>query len=122
MEASILDSTKQILGLAPEYTVFDLDILTHINAAFGVIHQLGVGPEEAFFVEGETETWHDLNLHRQDLNLVRSYVFLKVKKLFDPPAMSFMIEAVDKQIAEFEWRLNVNREERLRPLVEEPDG
>lgn len=111
MEESILISTKKILGVAEEYTAFDLDIITHINTALSTLTQLGVGPAEGFMIEDETAVWHDVIADDLQYNSVRSYVFLKVRQLFDPPTTSYLIAAFDKQIEELEWRLNVHREE-----------
>ena len=111
METSILTSTKKILGISEDYTVFDLDIITHINTAFSTLTQLGVGPVEGFMIEDESAKWEDFIVETDhQYNSVRSYVFLKVKQLFDPPTTSYLIEATQKQIEELEWRLNVNRE------------
>lgn len=112
MEQSILTSTKKILGIAEDYTVFDLDILTHINTAFSTLTQLGVGPADGFMIEDETAVWTDFDPVDDHLNFnsVKSYVFLKVQMLFDPPQTSYLITAKEKQIAELEWRLNVYRE------------
>ncbi len=112
MEQSILISTKKILGLPQDYTVFDLDVITHINTAFSTLTQLGVGPPEGFMIEDETEVWDDfINPPDHQYNSVKSYVFLKVRQLFDPPQTSYLITAMEKQIQELEWRLNVHREE-----------
>ncbi len=111
--ASILTSTKKILGLDEAYTVFDLDIVTHLNAAFSTLNQLGVGPVDGFFLEDATAEWEDLDLPANQLGLARSYVYLKVRSLFDPPTTSFQIEAMERQIKEFEWRLNLFYEETL---------
>lgn len=113
MEQSILTSTKKILGIAEDYTVFDLDILTHINTAFSTLTQLGVGPPDGFMIEDATAVWTDFDPVDDHLNFnsVKSYVFLKVKMLFDPPTTSYLISASEKQIEELEWRLNVHREE-----------
>lgn len=113
MEQSILTSTKKILGIAEDYTVFDLDILTHINTAFSTLTQLGVGPADGFAIEDATAVWADFDPVDDHLNFnsVKSYVFLKVKMLFDPPTTSYLISASEKQIEELEWRLNVHREE-----------
>jgi len=110
MESSILTSTKKILGLSAEYTAFDLDVLTHINAAFSVVTQLGVGPIEGFMIEDNTTLWEELPIPMQQLNTVKTYVWLRVRMLFDPPTTSFLIEAMNKQILEYEWRLNIMRE------------
>jgi hypothetical protein len=117
MEESILNSTKKILGLAAEYTAFDLDIITHINAAFSILNQLGVGPENGFYIEDEESEWSEYDVPMNQLQLVRTYVFLKVQTFFDPPTTSFLIEAKNHQIAELEWRLNTFRELELRPLT-----
>jgi hypothetical protein len=111
MEKSILTSTKKILGIAEEYTAFDLDVITHINTAFSTLTQLGVGPSEGFMIEDETATWDAFIVEDFQYNSVRSYVFLRVKLLFDPPTTSYLIESTAKQIQELEWRLNVHREE-----------
>jgi hypothetical protein len=111
MEQSILISTKKILGIAEEYTVFDLDIITHINSAFSTLTQLGVGPAQGFMINDETEKWDDFIEDDLQYNSVKSYVFLKTKQLFDPPTTSYLITATEKQIEELEWRLNVHREE-----------
>jgi hypothetical protein len=112
MEQSILTSTKKILGIAEDYTVFDLDIITHINSAFSTLTQLGVGPTNGFMIEDASEVWSDfIDELDYQYNAVKSYVFLKVRQLFDPPQTSYLISAMEKQIEELEWRLNVHREE-----------
>ena len=128
MEPSILISTKKILGVAESYRAFDLDILTHINATFSVLSQLGIGPEDGFFIEDELAVWGDFSVVNNvvvvppnQLALVRTYLFLKVRMLFDPPTTSFLIEATKSQIEEIEWRLNVLREHALPDPVEEVD-
>lgn len=115
MEESILKSTKKILGLDADYTPFDLDVITHINATFSILNQLGVGPEASFFIEDETAVWADFGVPNNQLNLVKTYVYLKVRILFDPPATSYLITAATDQIKEYEWRLNVFREYALYP-------
>lgn len=114
MESSILTSTKKILGIAAEYTAFDLDIITHINATFGIIQQLGIGPAEGFAIEDDTALWEDLEgVPTTWVNMIRTYVFLRVKHLFDPPTTSFLLDATQKQIEEYEWRLSALREESV---------
>ena len=110
MEQSILKSTKKILGIADDYTVFDLDVITHINTAFSTLTQLGVGPSAGFTIEDDTSVWADFIGDDPQYHAVKSYVFLKVKSLFDPPQTSYLINAMNEQIRELEWRLNVRRE------------
>ena len=110
MEQSILNSTKKILGIAADYVAFDLDIITHINAAFSTLTQLGVGPADGFMIEDDSAEWEEYITDGPQLNSVKTYVYLKVRQLFDPPTTSYLITATEKQIEELEWRLNVNRE------------
>jgi len=110
MEDSILRSVKKILGLDASYTQFDLDILIHINSVFTTLHQLGIGPEGGFEIEDATPTWTTFLGSTPRWNGVKSYVYLKVRMLFDPPTTSYLIEAMNKQAAEFEARLLINRE------------
>jgi hypothetical protein len=111
METSILNSTKKILGIDSAYTAFDLDIITHINSAFSTLTQLGVGPSVGFMIEDNTASWVDFIGNDTELNSVKSYVFLRVRLLFDPPSTSYAINAYEDQIKELEWRLNTHREE-----------
>jgi len=116
MENSILLSTKKVLNLAPEYTVFDEDVIMHINAAFSILNQLGVGPVEGFTIQDEAAIWEDFILlpgSEPSLGLVKTYVQLKARFLFDPPTTSFLLEAMKEQIEQYEWRLNVFREYAL---------
>lgn len=107
---SILDTTKKALGLGADYDGFDPDIMMHINSVFFTLNQLGVGPQEGFAITGPTETWATFLGSDLRLNAVKSYVYIKVRLLFDPPANSFGISALEKQAAEYEWRLNVHVE------------
>jgi hypothetical protein len=120
MEESILKSTKKILGLDAQYTPFDLDIITHINAAFSILDQLGVGPDGGFYIEDETALWSDYLVPPNQLNLIKTYVYLKVRILFDPPGTSFLLQSAEDQIREYEWRLNVFREVLLPPFKPPP--
>lgn len=114
MEESILKSTKTILGIDPSYTAFDLEIITAINSAFSVLHQLGVGPDDGFMIEDDTALWDQFMLlsgsEPSSKNLIRTYIQLKTRMLFDPPTTSFHIKAMEDQINQYEWRLNVARE------------
>lgn len=101
----ILADTKKILGVAPDYIAFDLDITTHINSTLSILSDLGVGPASGFSIEDAGTDWDELPASPKQLALVRTYLYLKVRLLFDPPATSYLIEAMEKQIAEHEWRL-----------------
>lgn len=104
---SILTSIKKMLGITEEYTHFDADIIMHINSVFSVLNQLGVGPEKGFSIENKSTVWSDFIPNETRLELIKSYMHLKVKLLFDPPASSAVIESMDRQIHEFEWRINI---------------
>ena len=125
METSILNSTKKILGISEDYTAFDLDIITHINTAFSTLTQLGVGPSQGFMIQDDTEVWADFISDDLQYNSVKTYVFLRVRMVFDPPTTSYLIDAVDRQIRELEWRLNVHREEGgwvdPNPIIDEDE-
>lgn len=107
---SILTSIKKLLGIAEEYTQFDADLIMHINSVFSILTQLGVGPSYGFSIEDDSATWDEFIPEGQNVELVKSYIHLKVKLLFDPPLTSAVMEAMNKNIGEFEWRLNVAAE------------
>lgn len=109
---SILTSIKKLLGIAEEYEHFDADLIMHINSVFTVLTQLGVGPTEGFRIKDEDATWDEFIQGEANIESVRSYVYLKVKLLFDPPLSSAVIESTNRMISEFEWRLNVAAESK----------
>lgn len=106
---SILTSIKKMLGIDEAYTHFDADIIMHINSVLMILTQLGVGPEEGFVIEDDTSTWINFipEANAAQLHAVKTYIYMKVKIVFDPPLSSAVIESMNRQIAEFEWRLNV---------------
>lgn len=107
---SILTSIKKLLGIAEDYEHFDQDLIIHINSVLSVLTQLGVGPAEGFSIEDENATWNDFIPEDKRLSSIRSYVYMKVKLLFDPPLSSSVMESMNRMISEFEWRLNVAAE------------
>ena len=103
---SILTSIKKMLGIIEEDESFDIDIIIHINTAFSTLTQLGVGPKEGFAIRDKTTLWTEFV---DDIRLenVRSYIYLKVRQVFDPPTNSAVLDAISRQISELEWRMNV---------------
>lgn len=112
---SILTSIKKLLGITEEYENFDQDIIMHINSAFMILNQLGVGPKSGFSISDKSSTWDEFIPENSNLEAVKTYVHLKVKLMFDPPLSSTVIEAIKTQINELEWRLNVS----VDPPIEE---
>lgn len=102
---SILLSIKKMLGLPEEYDAFDLDIITHINSVFTILAQIGVGPANGFMIEDKTAVWTDFIQDMGLYQLVKSYMVLKVRLLFDPPMSSAVLECYKTQANEYEWRL-----------------
>lgn len=106
---SILSDVKEACGIVPTYDVFDNQLIMDINAAFSTLHQLGVGPEEGFEIEDTTAKWSDF-IKSSRFNFIRSYVIMKVHVMFDPPTSSIAMDALNKQIAEYEWRIRSEKE------------
>lgn len=107
---SILTSIKKMLGIAEEYEHFDADLIMHINSVFSILTQIGVGPSKGFMIEDKSSTWRNFISDDTKYMLVKSYMHLKVKLLFDPPLSSAVLECYKAQISEYEWRLNVAAE------------
>ena len=103
---SILTSIKKMLGITEDYEHFDADLIMHINSVFLILTQLGVGPSEGFSIKDKTDVWSDFIPNDHKLESVKSYVYMKVKLIFDPPSSSSVIEIYNKNIEEIEWRLN----------------
>lgn len=104
---SILTSIKKLLGLIPEDDSFDIDVIIHINTAMAVLTQLGVGPATGFSIEDDTTTWDDYLKGDSRLSMIKTYVYLKVRSLFDPPTSGAATEALKRQLDEYEFRINV---------------
>jgi hypothetical protein len=107
---SILDSVKKTLGFDPEFTAFDLDIVLHINSAFGSLQQAGVGSDTGFVIQDNTTLWSQYVSSLLFLGMIKQYIFLAVKLAFDPPGTSFAIEAIQNQLLQLIWRINIAAE------------
>lgn len=104
---SILTSIKKMLGITQEYEQFDAEIIMNINSVFSILHQLGVGPAECYSIEDKSQTWDEFIEGNANIELVKSYIYLKVKLIFDPSLTASVTDSYKEQIKEFEWRLNI---------------
>ena len=108
---SILQSIKKLLGITSDYTAFDADIIMHINSVFMILKQLGLGPAQGFSITDDTSVWTDyIPSDNVNFEAIKSYIYLKVKLLFDPPLSSAVMECMKQMINELEWRLNIEVE------------
>lgn len=114
---SILVSIKKLLGISKDYTAFDNDIIVHINSVLMICNQLGVGVYD-FQITGEDETWEDFINNKHLINAVRSYIYLKVRMMFDPPTHASVIESIAANIKELEWRINNEAETQIEEVTE----
>lgn len=109
MDESILTSIKKMLGIEESYTQFDADIISHINSVFGILTQLGAGPSDGFAIKDSTALWSDfISNNNNKLLMVKTYVYMKVKMIFDPPQTGAVIDSTNRLISELEWRINVS--------------
>ncbi len=118
MEQSILTSIKEMLGPSGDYDAFDIDLITNINTYLGVLNQLGIGTR-GFSISDDTATWDDFLTDQETevgitLNEVKTYLYLRVKMVFDPPTSSILAQAINDNIAELDWRLNTKVETGLQ--------
>lgn len=122
---SILVSTKAALGITPEQHAFDSMVVMHINSVLSTLEQLGVGPAGGLMVTSEAQTWSDLIGADNRLNMAKSYMYMRVRMMYDPPDIGFVITAMKDEIKEMEWRLNVfvdNEVDTPLPEVHVIDG
>lgn len=111
---SILTSIKKMLGIPEEYAHFDTDIIMFINDAFMSLRQIGVGPASGFSISSDEQTWRDFIGESTEYEAIKTYIYLKVKMVFDPPANSFVLAAMERQAQEREWRLNTQAETEVQ--------
>lgn len=107
---SVLLSVKKKLGLAPDYGAFDTEIISFINTGFSLLHQMGVGPHKVFTIDDASATWGEFTKDKT-LSMAQTWMYLKVRLLFDPPSVATMFQAMNDQIDEYEWRLYVAADE-----------
>ena len=107
---SILKSIKKLLGIGELDTNFDTDIIISINSALMSLQQLGVGETTGFYISSKDDSWADLLGTRTDLESVKTYIYLKVRLMFDPPQNSFLVESIKNQLTELEFRINIQAE------------
>lgn len=113
LHESILTSIKKQCGLDADYEQFDPEIIAHINSVLMVLTQIGVGPHEGFVITDETETWGDFLGDTESIQrmvAVKTYIGLRVRLVFDPPAAAALLDVMQRQANEYEWRLNVQSE------------
>lgn len=104
---SILTSIKKMLGIEAEYEHFDQDIIMHINSVFTDLAQIGVGPIKGFVIEDDIATWTDFLPEETNFHSVKTYMYLRVKLLFDPPSSSTVVSAIQREIDKWEWRFSI---------------
>lgn len=108
---SILTSIKKLLGIQEEYTVFDADIIIHINTAFAILNQLGIGPEDGYIIEDEVSVWDDY-LAAYNHSMVKSFIFIHVRLAFDPPTSTALLDSMKRTLDELTWRLELEGQKR----------
>lgn len=110
---SILLSIKKLLGLVEDDQAFDADIIIHINSVFMILNQLGIGPEDGYKITSQEDTWNDFIQDEKLLEDVKTYIYLKVRLIFDPPLNSSHLENIKQLISELEFRLNIKEKDEV---------
>lgn len=103
-EQSILKTIRRMMGPDEDYEYFDTDLIIHINSALARLCELGIGPEQPFYITGTEETWGDFT-DPDFCERVKQYVYLSVKNIFDPPSSASVMNAYKEQIEKLEWLL-----------------
>lgn len=118
---SILNTIKKLLGVDPNYDVFDSDLITYINSAFMYLNQLGVGPDQVFRIKDGETSWDEFLGNRIDFESAKTFIYLRTKLLFDPPPHSFLIDNIKDELKELEWRLLVQAKPIAPEISTDPD-
>ena len=119
VKESILNSVKKMSGIAEDYEAFDTDLILYINSVFSILHQMGVGPETTYKIQTAENTWDEFTEDNTEIEMVKPYVYMKVRLMFDPPSNSFVINSFNEMIKEAEYRLFVIADNNR--ITEEPD-
>ena len=123
MADSIFNSVKKVVGLLGDDGSFDEDVLLHINSVVSTLRQLGLSIPADFYVRDDVQTWQNLLGEFRDLDLVKSYMTMKVRLMFDPPSSSFGLKSMEEMAKEYEWRINVLTDQPYSvPVLPSPEG
>lgn len=125
MNELILESVKKSIGGDVESNHFDPDLIMHINSVFSILRQMGAGPTSGFRISTGTEEWKSFSTDEALLDLVKTYMCLKVRLLFDPPISSIVTDVMNREVAEYEWRISVHVDptaEEIAALENEEDS
>ena len=123
MADSIFNSVKKVVGLLGDDDSFDEDLLLHINSVVSTLRQLGLSIPADFYVRDDVQTWQNLLGEFRDLDLVKSYMAMKVRLMFDPPSSSFGLKSMEEMVKEYEWRINVLTDQPYSdPIPPSPEG
>lgn len=123
MTDSIFESVKKVVGLLGDDDSFDEDLLLHINSVVSTLRQLGLSIPADFYVRDDDQTWQNLLGEFRDLDLVKSYMAMKVRLMFDPPTSSFGLKSMEEMVKEYEWRINVLTDQPYSvPVLPSPEG
>lgn len=117
VQNSILHDVKQMVGQEWDDNTYDLDIIVHINSVFFELQQIGVGDESGFEISDETTLWDAYLGGDKNLNAVKTYIYIKVRLLFDPPSTGPLLTSLEKQAEKLEWRLMVHTDPPLSSLT-----
>lgn len=107
MNESILNTIKLMLGVEKNCDQFDTDIIIDINSVLFILNQLGIGKKNFCITGSGEETWGDFIGDESKLQAVKTYVYLRVRLLFDPPASATLVNTITESIKEYGWRLNI---------------
>ena len=110
MEESILITIKKMIGFDKDYDYFDTDLIVQINSCFSILGDLDLGPEEGFFITGEQQKWSEFIFTPSYLGMIKNYIFIKTKLVFDRPETAYAIQSLTKMAEELEWRLHMESE------------
>lgn len=119
IQDSILHDVKQMVGQEWDDDTFDLDIMTHINTVFFNLNQIGIGPAGGFSITDASTTWIEILGENKNYNAIKSYIYIRVRLLFDPPTNGFLVTSLEKQADKLEWTLNVEAEALATPVIVE---
>lgn len=107
---SILNSIKKLLNISKDEHAFDADIIIHINSVISSLLQIGIGPEKGYRISDEKDSWDEYVSDDSNIDYIKTYMYLKVKMIFDPPLNSSLMQSFNETIRELEWRLHINYE------------
>ena len=85
-----------------------------------ILTQIGVGPKTGFSIHDDTTTWGGYLGRDGRLEMVKQFIELRARIYFDPGQNASLVNVLEAQAKELEWRIMIAAEQAPEDLKDLP--